>query len=296
MSYTAPSLVFRFVFGEANFDDWEQVAGLFARPAGELTDDEVERLLVLRRMVATRAKTLDHTLRSVQSALERLLAFVAELSNATSDPRDSDPTQSIRRLLSGKMQSSVGISSAEMEVLFGLHRAVAHPQSVDEDADDEDSEDVPSINVKPAVNATAPTTPVGETDKLYPSEEPTTMESSDVEEEEVLYPQDMEGDAEQVEAPSLVNQILRPSQEGQPADEPPETASEPVDDAAKKDSVATPVAQAARGAVFGDYAELSDVAVWQAISSGAARTPRDLQGLGKQKEEPETSDGSKARK
>ncbi|HLF08246.1 MAG TPA: hypothetical protein VI789_02725 [Dehalococcoidia bacterium] len=295
MSYTAPSLVFRFVFGEANFDDWEQVAGLFARPAGDLTDDEVERLLVLRRMVATRAKTLDHTLHLVQSALERLLAFVAELSNATSDPRDGDPTQSIRRLLSGKMQSSVDISSAEMGVLFGLHRAVAHPQSVDEDADDEDGEDVPSINVKPAVNATVPTTPVGEADKLYPSEEPTTMESSDAE-EELLYPQDMEGDAEQVEAPSLVNQILRPSQEGQPADEPPDTASEPVDDAAKKDSVATPVAQAARGAVFGDYAELSDVAVWQAISSGAARTPRDLQGLGKQKEEPETSDGSKARK
>jgi hypothetical protein len=34
----------------------------------------------------------------------------------------------------------------------------------------------------------------------------------------------------------------------------------------------------------GDYADLSDMALWQAISSGAARSPRDLQRLRRQKE------------
>ncbi len=295
MSHTAPALVFRFVFGEADFDDWEQVVGLFARPAGELTDEEVERLLVLRKMVAARAKTLDHTLSSVQAALERLLVFVAELSDATSGPRDGDPSQNIRRLLSRKLQSSVGISSTEMEVLFGLHRAVAHAPSADDD-DDEDEEDVPSSNVKPAVNATLPTEPEGKADRLYPPEEPAKVEPTD-ESEEVFYPRDpKEEDGRQAEAPSLSSQILRQAQDEQSADQPSETAVEPRDNVEIKDEPATPPAKPARGAVFGDYAELSDVAVWQAISSGAARTPRDLQGLGKQKEEPEATDGSKARK
>lgn len=264
MSRSVPPLLFSLVFSEADSGDWEDIAGLFAKQAGELTDDEIERLLALRKMVAERAQTLGHTLRSVRDSLRRLLSSVEEIAEQTTESKEGETSRQLLRLLSGQGLNNANTSALERELLLSLtHTVMKHsPAEHSRDSFLEEQAPPPPVQQKPRSPAVAVASDDAREEVLYPSEQPSALESADNTAPKEAFDPPIESEGK--ESPSLASQILRQA---------PEQAT-PASPAVP------PVAPAV---VHGDYTELSDVAVWQAISSGAARIPSDLQRLRRQK-------------
>src|SRR5262245_344362 len=102
MRQSAPQSLSGFLFSETELRDWGDAGNLFAKPAGELTDDEIERLLTFRRQAAQRMQGVGAVLAPLRDTLQRL---VGTLNDIISQASDGDAAQSLLRLSTGAGQN-----------------------------------------------------------------------------------------------------------------------------------------------------------------------------------------------